>query len=376
MAQENFMAEIKMKSSFAHIVLLCSRLDLPGGIERAVVNTANLFSRHGHRVTLVVLDETDKSFYPIDATIELVQHPLSFGITPDGNIISRKIKLLTDVLKLRRLLKSLTPGLVIATEYPFAAAAVLAGARQHTKVISWEHHHYYELKRNLFWNNVFRFTYPRLDAVVCLNEDERKLFATINANPLVIPNFIGARTTTAHTQKEILTVARLTAVKGIDYLLTAAAWVLKKHPDWTWTLIGDGEMKEQVTTFIEQEELQQQLLLLPPVTHHIQHYYDQASLYVMTSRHECFPMTLLEAQASGLPCISFDCDTGPRHIITPDTGVLVEKENPQALAAELLQLITDEERRKKMGENAIAAMQRFSPETIYQYWKELVMTNS
>lgn len=357
-----------------HIVLLCSRLDLPGGIERAVVNTANLFSRNGHRVTLVVLDETDKSFYPIDTTIELVQHPLSFGITPDGNIISRKIKLLTDVLKLRRLLKSLTPGLVIATEYPFAAAAILAGARQHTKVISWEHHHYYELKRNLFWNNVFRFTYPRLDAVVCLNEDERKLFATINAHPVVIPNFIGARTTTAHTHKQILTVARLTAVKGIDYLLTAAAWVLKKHPDWTWTLIGDGEMKEQVTTFIAEQKLQQQFTLLPPVSHHVQHYYDQASLYVMTSRHECFPMTLLEAQASGLPCISFDCDTGPRHIITPDTGVLVEKENPQALAAAISSIIENEVIRYNMQSNAVKNVQRFSPKVIYEAWQQKALS--
>ncbi|MBK8142709.1 MAG: glycosyltransferase [Chitinophagaceae bacterium] len=92
----------------------------------------------------------------------------------------------------------------------------------------------------------------------------------------------------------------------------------------------------------------------------------------MTSRNECFPMTLLEAQSAGLPCISFDCDSGPRHIIkNEENGILVEKENTLQLAAAVSSLIMDEAKRKKMGELAFNNIQEFSPGKIYQLWKEL-----
>lgn len=345
---------------------------MPGGIERAIVNTANLFASKGHKVTLIILDETNKSFYPIDQEVKIIQQPLSFGITKEGNVISRKIKLLSDVLKLRRLLRTLNANIVIASEYPFAIAAILAGARKISKVVSWEHHHYYELKRNVFWNNMFRLTYPRLNAVVCLNDDEKRLFGSINHQPLVIPNFIEPSPPSLLTNKLILTVGRLTAVKGTDFLLQTAKLVLHEHPTWQWKLIGDGDMKEQVIQFIEKENLQNRLIIQPPVSHSIISEYQNASLYVMTSRNECFPMTLLEAQSVGLPCISFDCDTGPRHIIkNEENGILVEKENSFQLASAVSSLIMDDAKRKKMGELAINNVLQFSAGKTYQLWKQL-----
>ena len=99
----------------------------------------------------MVLDDTADLFYPVDPAISIIQQPLSFGITPDGNVITRKIKLLSDVLKLRKLVKQLLPDLIIATEYPFSVATILSGAKKYSKIVSWEHHHFYELKRNAFW---------------------------------------------------------------------------------------------------------------------------------------------------------------------------------------------------------------------------------
>ncbi|NOT52686.1 MAG: glycosyltransferase [Chitinophagaceae bacterium] len=302
-----------------------------------------------------------------------MQQPLSFGITKEGNVITRKIKLLTDVLKLRKTFKQLQPGIIIASEYPFAAAAVLSGARKRSKIISWEHHHYYELKRNNFWEKIFRLTYPKLHTVVCLNDDEKKLFAPLNPNTFVIPNFIEQSGKSSLNNKTILTIARLTAVKGIDLLLQTAKEVLQKHPDWQWKLIGDGEMKDEVLYFIEKETLQNKFIFQPPVTHNIMAEYQNASLYVMTSRNECFPMTLLEAQSAGLPCIAFDCETGPRHIIhNNENGLLVEKENTVKLAGAISSLIDDKEKRKRMSERALVDVKRFSPEAVHKLWAAII----
>lgn len=348
---------------------------MPGGLERAVVNTANLFVSKSHSVTLIILDETVKSFYPLDPVIKIVQQPLSFGITDEGNIISRKIRLLTDVLKLQRLLRNLNADIVIASEYPFAVAAILACAKKTSKVVSWEHHHYYELQRNVFWNKVFKLTYPRLDAIVCLNDDEKRLFGSINHQTVVIPNFIEPLPASSLTNKLILTVGRLTAVKGIDMLLQAAKNFLQNYPDWKWKLIGDGDMKEKVLQFIEKENLHNKLILQLPANHNIQKEYQNASLYIMTSRNECFPMTLLEAQSAGLPCIAFDCDSGPRHIIkNNETGLLVEKENYLQLVTAICSLIENDMTRIEMGKMAQNNIQRLSPDKIYQLWAENILT--
>lgn len=338
-----------------------------------MVTTANLFYTHGHTVTLVILDETTSSFYPILGGIQIIQQPLSFGITPEGNIFSRKIKLLSDVLKLRRIIKTVKADTIIATEYPFAVAAILTGSSNKTKLIAWEHHHLHELPKNFFWEKMCTLSYPGLYAVVSLNEDEKKLFEKFNNNIVVIPNFIFPATTRPNlTSKKILTVARLTPVKGTDLLLQAATLVFQKHPDWRWTIIGDGDMKDQSLQFIKEEKLEQNLLLSPPVTHELEREYLGSSIYACTSRHESFGMTIIEAMNAGIPVVSFDCETGPRHIITNnEDGFLIEKENPAKLAEAISSLITNEDLRKKMGKKAFQNVQRFSPERIYELWRNL-----
>lgn len=307
--------------------------------------------------------------------VNLKQQPLSFGIGKGGNIISRKLRMLSDVLKLRKLLKDLRPDLTIATEYPFAAAAILSGSGKFCKIISWEHHHYFELEKNAFWEKIFRQTYSRLDAVVCLNEDEKRLFEKVNSRVVVIPNFVSRNQPAVLEHKQLLTVGRLTRVKGTDLLLKTAGIVLKQHPDWQWKLIGDGEMKKEAEAFIEQENLKGRLILQPPAGPAIMNEYRGASIYVMTSRNECFPMTLLEAQSAGLPCIAFDCETGPRHILSnQQNGLLVKMGDIQAMAASIDSLITDTEKRKAMGNAAWQSVLQFDPALIYKSWAEKFLT--
>ncbi len=341
-----------------------------------MVNTANLFAEKGNPITLLILAETAESYYPINNRIRIIQLPLTFGIMKKGNMISRKIKMLRDIRTLKRTLKKLKPSLLICTEYPYTIAAILCRPGKGTKIVSWEHTHFSVNIKNRFWTKLFRLTYPKLDKIICLNEDEKRLFKPIHDTITVIPNFVDRSSTVSGLQNNIiLTVARLAPIKGIPYLLQTAKMILNSHPGWQWKIIGDGELEMEVINFIKKEGLQNKLILQKPVNQNIHAEYQNASLLVMTSINECFPMVLLEALSNGLPCIAFDCDTGPRHIIRHnEDGLLVEKENPGKLAEAIASLIADQEQRKKMGANAIKNVQRFSPAVVYELWNKEVFT--
>lgn len=359
-------------STRRHIAILCSRLDLPGGIERAVVNTANLFAENDQQVTLVILDETAAGFYPINKKIKIIQQPLSFGITKEGNVISRKIKLLSDVLKLRKILRSLQADLIICTEYPFSIAAVLAGVKKRSTLVSWEHHHYNWLEKNKFWTSLFNLAYPKLDAIVCLNKGEAAHYSKFTKT-VIIPNFIESKGKASDlNSKTILSVGWLIPRKGIDMMMATAKDILQKHPGWKWKLIGDGEMKDHVLKFIAEEKLQDRFMLQAPVNTNIEEEYQHASLFVLSSRYEAFPMVLLEAMAAGVPCISFDCPSGPADIIQHNkTGLLVEKENTKKLAWAVSYLIEDDKKRKEMGMQAMESIKTFAPDKIYLMWTNI-----
>lgn len=356
-----------------HIVLISSFLQGFGGYEKIVANTANLFAQKNNKITLLMCAETAESSFPLNKNVQIIQLPLTFGITSEGNMLTRKIKMFNDFHKVKKTLKELNASLIICSEYPYAIAAAVGRPNEKTRIISWEHTHFNVNIKNAFWRKLFHIYYPRLDEIICLNNDEKKLFSLLNKNISVIPNFVeSTKSKAALNNKIILTIARLTAVKGITNLLQTAKIVLKQNPDWQWKIIGDGELKKDVTDFIEAENLRNKLILQQPLNHDIESEYDNASLYVMTSVNECFPMVLLEALSHGLPCLAFDCDTGPRHIIkNNEDGLLVEKENPEKLAEAISSLINNEEKRKKMGEKAAVNIQRFSPDEVYKLWEDL-----
>lgn len=358
------------------IIFICSRLDTPGGIERAVVNTANLFCEKGHEVQILIADPQghEQCCYPLHPSIRLLSKSFSFGIGIPGNGISRKWQLYQDIKGLKRILTGAAPDVVIATEYPFSIAAVLTGLSRKMRLIDWEHQHHQWVSKNNFWKWLERRTYPKLFRVVCLNNTEAGHYRTF-AQVSQIPNFIQEINADhrAYEKKQLLTVGWLIHRKGTDLLLPVAREVLRRFPDFTWKLVGDGELKDQVQDFIKKEKLEERLLLVSPGTEPMDSVYRSAGLFVLPSRYEAFPMVLLEALSYGIPCISFDCPSGPSSIITADEdGILVTPENTQLLTDAIIRVLENESGRQRMTAQALKNIRRFDKEFIYPMWATLL----
>ena len=89
----------------------------------------------------------------------------------------------------------------------------------------------------------------------------------------------------------------------------------------------------------------------------------------MTSRFEGLPMVLLEAQACGLPIVSFNCPEGPADIINDGIdGYLIDDFNNEELIERVAEVANNDELRKQMGARAHKRSDRFSEKEMLKKW--------
>ncbi len=113
-------------------------------------------------------------------------------------------------------------------------------------------------------------------------------------------------------------------------------------------IVGDGPKREALERFIQMHHLENPVHLLGDIPHkEVTQHLQQSSIFVLPTRWEGFPYTILEAMASGLPIIASRVGGIPEAL--DGVGVLIEKENTQALTHALLQLIEHPERCDALG---------------------------
>jgi glycosyltransferase involved in cell wall biosynthesis len=218
--------------------------------------------------------------------------------------------------------------------------------------------------------------YPRLDGLVVLtNEDAQawRAFVPGSISVSVIPNAVrkldGDRAPLNGTT--ILAAGRLTPQKGFDLLIHAFARVAATHPEWQLRIFGGGSHKHDLQRLIDEQGLAG-VVSLPGAAKRLGEHMRQASLFVLSSRFEGFPLTLLEAMSVGLPVVSFDCPTGPRDVIDDHrNGILVPAGDIEALASGMLDLIADAELRRRLGAAAALTAGEYTLEAIGPRWEQL-----
>ena len=170
--------------------------------------------------------------------------------------------------------------------------------------------------------------------------------------------------------KRIISVGRLTYQKGYDYLIDAVYRCKKQICGWTVHVYGDGELYEELNAQVMDKGIND-IFFFEGYSEKIEDELANSSVFVLSSRFEGLPMVLLEAMAKGLAVISFDCPEGPRALLQNDAGILVEKENPNALADAITKLTDSYELRKEYSKNAQIAIKHFSAEKVVELWNNL-----
>lgn len=217
----------------------------------------------------------------------------------------------------------------------------------------------------------------RADAVVLLTEPtaawlRRELGA--GAPPIdVIPNALPDihRPRSLADNPVILTAGRFVPAKQLGHAIDAFAAATHEHPEWTLRLFGEGPQQPALQRQVNRAGLVDRVAL-PGVTPHLEREWSKASIGVLTSRSEGFPLVIAEAMAAGVPFVSYDCPNGPAAMIDHGIdGLLVPLGDQAALAGALRELVTDEVRRKEMGVAALENARRFRGPAIGKRWSAL-----
>jgi glycosyltransferase involved in cell wall biosynthesis len=162
----------------------------------------------------------------------------------------------------------------------------------------------------------------------------------------------------------ILCVAMHNEKKGIDVLLQAFSLMQKVAPLLTLVLVGDGHLRSDLETLAKTLEISSKVKFLgrkgrPEVAKLILH----CEIFVLPSRAEPFGIVLIEAMACRKPVVATMVGGIPEIVENGKNGILVEPDNPKALAEALIAMLQDQDLRSSLATNGYFTVQRsFSSE--------------
>ena len=146
---------------------------------------------------------------------------------------------------------------------------------------------------------------------------------------------------------------------------------MRELENWTLDIYGQGDQTDYSQLMAELGIDSNRCHLNGPVEDVVKAY-QESSIFVLSSRFEGFGMVLIEAMACGLPVVSFDCPAGPDEIITDGVdGLLVPSGDVHALAEKLMVLMSDENLRRRLGQQARQTAQRYDMTALANQWTAL-----
>ena len=151
--------------------------------------------------------------------------------------------------------------------------------------------------------------------------------------------------------------------KGHDQLLLAWPRVLAEVPDASLVMVGRGDDVERLRTKAAALGLGRSVHFpgfLPDAA--VRGIMRHAAVFAMPSRGEGFGLVYLQAMRAGVPCLGSRDDAATDVIVDGETGLLVPRQDPEAIAGALARLLTDEPMRRRMG---ASGLRRF--ESLFTY---------
>jgi glycosyltransferase involved in cell wall biosynthesis len=167
----------------------------------------------------------------------------------------------------------------------------------------------------------------------------------------------------------VLGVGRLHPQKGFDRLLHAFAAL--GDEDLQLVILGDGPERATLEALACNLGIRGRVHF-PGAVPNPAAWYARASLFVLSSRHEGWPMVLMEAMLFACPVVAFNCRYGPAEILQDGvSGILVPEGDTTRLALAMRRLMNDPALRARIGGAGQERVAHFAADRVSNLWLEL-----
>ena len=328
-----------------------------GGTERTAAELANYIAATGGSVSILLMYR-EELFYYLHPKVKLIQP--GDARKKMGRIVY--IPILMNYL--RKNIKAEKPAVIFALGYiaytlgaslGINSRVVISGRSSPTRV---------RYPGNKLLNTVYQLAHralkKRVDGIIAQTRFAAKVYASKYSAPIqVIPNFL--RNLTEHElprQKWIITVGRCTFEKGQHSLIEIFSKL--RAPGWQLVIVGDGPKRDELEKQAKALGVNERIIFAG-FQQDVDLFLSQSKIFAFTSIIEGFPNALMEAMATPLSCVSFDCEAGPSDLIqNGENGFLIEVGDIDQMVEKIQLLIDDENLRASITQRASLAKEEYA----------------
>ncbi|NLL02515.1 MAG: glycosyltransferase [Mollicutes bacterium] len=359
-----------------------------GGIERAIINQANMLSEKYEVEIICLYRVVDKIPYKVNDNVKIIY--LS-ELNPNKkeflyylkqkkiiSVFKEGIKAIIILLKKYSLVKNYIYNsdskVIISTRLEFTKLLNKYGNNASVKIaeehVDHQNNHIYIKKIKKAVKNIDYL----LPTSKFLTDDYKELLKNKSVKVIYIPNIVSEipKKMNKCNNTNIISVGRLSPEKGFVDLIEIFKLVNNLNKSIKLTIVGDGIEKEKIEQKIKEHHLTRFVKLtgfLESVD--LKNEYQKASLYIMTSFEESFGLVLIEAMSFGIPCIAFDSAKGAKEIINNQNGKLIKNRNKEQMAKEVLTYFKKNPDNKMMN-NAKKTADKYTYDKVKLDWYNLM----
>lgn len=344
-----------------------------GGAERVTCNLANYLSDFGHDVEILTMGDTTAA--------EPLRDNVKYSpLLPNKERRNALVNNVKRILRLRRYMKKQNVDAYIVM-LPVTTELMLRFSHLTKAPIIVSERADPSVRQKNIQSRLNRLV-PKASGFVFQTEDAKAWYAPHlkgvaskiipNAiNPVFIrPKYEGER------EKTIVGAGRLSEQKNFELLIRAFSRVADKFPDHKLVIYGKGGLLDSLKHLADELSVGNRVEF-PGFANNMPEVLEKSGMFVLSSDYEGMPNALMEAMASGLPCVSTDCGGGGARFLIQngENGLLVPQRDEEKMAEAMEKLLSDEALSAKLGENARKLQESLAPEKIYGEWEKFILKN-
>ena len=370
------------------ILFVYYKLFKAGGVARVLVSLANELVAKGNEVSIVIMISNTSSFFELDKRVNIIvidtfSHWGFQKINVNLNKYLPKLpyknnikNYVYDFGQWEMLHKWMNKNhqdydVIVSSWYKLSAQLALNKKVRH-KTIAWEHANF-EVGGKL-WFDILRKYYKNLKSVVCINSNSLQHYKSINKNSYLIPNLIGEpfesfdQNLIAQKENTLIYVGRLDQDKNVGEILDIINQV--DLNDFQLKIIGDGPSRNDLENKLNSNEnLKDKVQFLGSQS--ISEIYKEltkSKIFLFTSKTECLPTVLIEANLMSNALISYNCNYGPSDIVNESNGFLIPKSDQKQFIEKLQFLINQPEELNTILRTSSCNSYKWRKKEILEQW--------